>query len=91
MRIGIKYCGGCNPRYDRNSIITRLINDYNDLIVELVKEKEVYDLVIILCGCTSCCINHQDLNGRYGKVIVSNDKGYVQIQEVINKIKKWEN
>ncbi|WP_027623885.1 hypothetical protein [Clostridium lundense] len=90
MRIGIKYCGGCNPRYDRKDIIEKLKSEYSDLIVELVKEKEIYDLVIILCGCTSCCVNHQNLNGKYGKVIASNDKDYGEILKIINKIKESE-
>ena len=28
MRLGVKYCGGCNPRFDRKEIVKRLKEDY---------------------------------------------------------------
>lgn len=88
MKIGIKYCGGCNPRYDRKDIVTRLEDEYKDLIINLINKNEDYDLVIILCGCSSCCINDEDLMGKYGKVIVAQDKDYINILNTINSIKK---
>ncbi len=39
MNIGIKYCGGCNPQYDRVEIATKFKNySDNEHIVEIVKE-----------------------------------------------------
>lgn len=90
IKIGVKYCGGCNPRYDRKNIVTKLKNEYEDLIIELINKDEIYDLVIVLCGCTSCCISHENLKGKYGKVIVSKDKDYNNILKTINRIKKLE-
>ena len=28
MKVGIKYCGGCNPRYDRAAFVERLLSDH---------------------------------------------------------------
>lgn len=28
MKIGIKYCGGCNPRYDRNQEVEKLKKNF---------------------------------------------------------------
>lgn len=87
MTIGIKYCGGCNPKYDRGNIVTKLTNEFKDLTVELAKEGKIYDLIVVLCGCTSCCANHQNLEGKYGKVFVLSDKDYSKISNAINNIK----
>ncbi|PRR78494.1 hypothetical protein CLLI_15780 [Clostridium liquoris] len=86
MIIGIKYCGGCNPKYDRGNIVTKLISEFKDLTVELAKEGKTYDLIVVLCGCTSCCANHQNLHGKYGKVFILSDKDYSIISNAINNI-----
>ena len=30
MKIGIKYCGGCNPRYNRTAVVSRLKKDVGE-------------------------------------------------------------
>ncbi|WP_125153254.1 hypothetical protein [Clostridium rectalis] len=87
MRIGIKYCGGCNPRYNRKDVIKKLEKEYKDLIFQLAMENQIYDLIIVLCGCTSCCAGHKNLNGKYGKIIVSSDKDYIKILKEIDDMK----
>lgn len=53
MRVGIVFCGGCNPYYDRGQLA-------QDLVTTLCDHQFVYnsldcDLVIYLSGCTSNC------------------------------------
>ena len=61
MKIGIKFCGGCNPKYDRkyaeNILRTKLSKDY---IVEYVKDKEIYEYVFIINGCQAQCASTKE-------------------------------
>ncbi len=58
MKIGIKYCGGCNPTYDRTDVATKLkLHIGQSDSIEIAKKEIIYDLVVILCGCTSACAN----------------------------------
>lgn len=87
MKVLIKYCGGCNPQYDRNAILSKLKQDYN--IMEFTSDfdpSETYDFVIVLAGCMRSCANHEKLNGSYGKMIIRNIHDY---KILTNKLDKW--
>ncbi|GAA0722701.1 hypothetical protein GCM10008905_14500 [Clostridium malenominatum] len=83
MDIGVKYCGGCNPRYERKNILERLRREYDGITIHLVKEDEIYDLIIVLCGCSSCCVNHENIKGKKGKLILSSEKDYNKLIQFI--------
>jgi len=54
--IGIKYCGGCNPRYDRKKFVEDLKERFSHRFEAADTERE-YDMLVMLCGCSSCCAN----------------------------------
>lgn len=55
MKVGVKFCGGCNPRYDRRSVLNRLLEDCPALCWSYAKPEEAYDVLLVLCGCPSRC------------------------------------
>lgn len=61
MKIGIKFCGGCNPRYDRNLFLAQFIEMHPDHEIEHAKENVCYDYLLIIAGCTSCCASYDYL------------------------------
>jgi hypothetical protein len=88
MSFGIKYCGGCNPQYDRVRIAEKIkgyIDDEHS--VETVKEGKVYDFLIILCGCHCACANHDDIKVIYEKIYVNCERDYENLLLRIDKIK----
>ncbi len=62
MKVGIKYCGGCNPKYNRTEMVNKLINKYPEIDFEPVKEHVFYDAVLIINGCKRSCAGHQMLD-----------------------------
>ena len=77
MKIGIKYCGGCNPRYDRTSLISRIKSEVGDKHhFETARSEEFYDTIIVLCGCTSGCADHSMFTARNEKIIVTGEEDY---------------
>jgi len=60
--IGIKYCGGCNPRYDRVAAVAaakeKLGARYEFAWAEA---GPLYDHVLVVCGCQVKCAHHADL------------------------------
>ncbi len=88
MRIGIKYCGGCNPRYDRTDFVARLKGYIGEgHIIETAKQGIVYDLVAVVCGCTSACANHENLEAKYGKICITSESDNIKLLNIIDKIK----
>ena len=62
MRIGIKYCGGCNPTNSRTESVRKLTEKYPEIDFEPIKEHVHYDAVLIINGCKCACASHQILN-----------------------------
>lgn len=84
MRIGIKYCGGCNPGYDRTALLEKIKeNADSNHVFESFKEEITYDVVIVLCGCTGCCRNYENIHSNHGKIIVSSEKDYSKVLDLI--------
>lgn len=82
MKIGIKYCGGCNPRYDRTSFISRIKGEVGDKHqFETARSEEFYDTIIVLCGCTSGCADHSMFTARNEKIIVTGEEEYLEIMK----------
>lgn len=57
MKVGVKYCGGCNPRYDRRGAVMELQERLALGEMDNVKGNGVYHTVLLVCGCPVCCIN----------------------------------
>lgn len=56
MKIGVKYCGGCNPHYDRKKAVENLKEKLIGSSVEPVRNNEEYDKILLVCGCPRTCI-----------------------------------
>lgn len=52
---GIKYCGGCNARYDRIKLFEKLQKKFSKDSFEYIREDQIYDHLIVICGCPSRC------------------------------------
>lgn len=89
MRIGVKYCGGCNPRYDRPKFVARLKDELGGEVEWLnASTAEVpLDFVLVVCGCTAACAEHRQLNGAYGKLVIRAQTEYAAALEQLLKIK----
>ncbi len=68
--IYIKYCGGCNPRYDRGSLVRSVIKKFPHLIFDF-KKCNNQQAAVIVCGCSCCCANRDEVNDMKHIVISS--------------------
>ena len=55
QKIGIRYCGGCNPRYDRGAMVKRILSKHPEWDAENAREGINYDLLLVIGGCGACC------------------------------------
>ena len=84
MNITIKYCGGCNPRFDRTRIAARIMEDYPDARLQRPGEGES-DYVAVICGCPAACADHGALFGRLGKVILTQESDYEKLRQLLGE------
>lgn len=60
MKIGIKYCGGCNPGFDRVEAAAIIMNRYKDQAEFVIFDDPGAEIILVIMGCTAACA---ELNG----------------------------
>lgn len=84
MNVGIKYCGGCNPRFNRREFVERLIDENKYSSFEPATENNFYDVILVVCGCTSKCAKHDNLNSSK-KLIITSQNDYSKVTKYLHQ------
>ena len=53
--VGVRYCGGCNPRYDRAALVHSLEVSFPEVSFEPFRPESAYIAVLAVCGCPVQC------------------------------------
>ena len=77
MKCGIRFCGGCNPRYDRGKACEEIKQQFKDIDFLHAVENEKYDCLLVIGGCTNCCASYEQFDVE-GKVFKMWDKSHVE-------------
>lgn len=62
LTVGIRYCGGCNPRYDRVAAVKALERRFPQIAFVPADPRQTLNLLI--CGCSAQCVSRDDLHGE---------------------------
>jgi hypothetical protein len=60
-KIGVKYCGGCNPAYERVEMVQRVQSQLKDQFFFLRHDEPGIVAMVLLSGCHRACAS-QDLH-----------------------------
>ncbi|MBN2898616.1 MAG: hypothetical protein JXO44_07565 [Clostridia bacterium] len=75
LTIGFKFCGGCNPRYDRRAAYERMVQAYSPgYKATMAKSGESYDILVIIAGCKNACANYSDINYTKKLMIITSEQ-----------------
>jgi hypothetical protein len=88
-RVGVRYCGGCNPRYDRRAAFERVRDDVlacaekkgMELSIEHAEEGVTYDVLLVVSGCASRCATFAQFGSRAAPVHMWDADGIVDASE----------
>lgn len=76
INIGIKYCGGCNPRFDRKSVVHSLNHSIDsDFQFTQTDSLDSADIILLIGGCPNCCIDTSQLNENVKLLSISENPG----------------
>ena len=84
MIIGIKYCGGCNPRYDRVAAVKVLQRRHPEWKIEPAGEGG-QEYILVVCGCTGVCAGHTQLEATKLKFVINSREKLAASCEAIIK------
>lgn len=83
MKCGVRFCGGCNPRFDRGKALKEIEREARDIEFVHAQEDDVYDLLLVMGGCSSCCASYEHFKVK-GDVYKVWD--YSQIETIKNEL-----
>ncbi len=89
MRVRVKYCGGCNSRYDRKAVTDKLRAAFPHTVFVETDDEAPVDFVAVECGCPSECASHEDLHGRLGKMLIADEGEYERLASAIRQAGGW--
>jgi len=87
MFCGVKFCGGCNPRYDRGIAFDNIKQHFKGFVTfEIAKEDVLYDLILVIGGCTKCCASYCQYKTKNDIVLMWDEKDLEQTIKRIEEI-----
>ena len=86
MKIGSKYCGGCNPNYERSGIVKRARAEYPGVIFEPYRADAGYDLVLMICGCLQECTTFSCENSTHGVISIRAPEEYQRFRDFMESV-----
>jgi hypothetical protein len=54
-RVRIKYCGGCNPEYDRMALVADIKAQLKGVVAWSCADADPFDRVVAVHGCRTAC------------------------------------
>ena len=81
--VGLRYCGGCNPRYDRVELVRRLKEKFPNAQFVNAEPGEEYDAILVVCGCSARCADRTGLAGRVGMAILDTEQDETQAEALL--------
>jgi hypothetical protein len=83
LKCTVKFCGGCNPRYDRGAAFAAMRDALADLCVfSSAQEGERYDVLLIIRGCTGCPYLYESLDAKHRFVLVQPEDAEAIVQSI---------
>lgn len=60
MTVGVKFCGGCNPTYDRGEAFADLRKRFPNVVFETYDANKKYEKLLLICGCERVCLRFRE-------------------------------
>lgn len=77
MKCGVKFCGGCNPRYDRGAAYREIKEALNNIDFIYAEEDEPVDILLVIGGCSACCASYEQYSVK-DEVFKMWDKDHIE-------------
>jgi hypothetical protein len=82
LKIRVKYCGGCNPRYDRVALVKRIEERLGGKASLVGAEGNGIALVLAVVGCSIACADLTPFAGLEIRVITSPEDAELFIRDI---------
>jgi hypothetical protein len=81
-KIGLKFCGGCSPRYDRVGMVKRIKEELGGTIEFVSPDEPGTDFILAVMGCDAACANLDPFEANQIRTITSEKDTEALIKEL---------
>lgn len=86
-KVAVKFCGGCNPRYDRGAAYRRIAEELKgEAEFEIAKEGVSYDALLIIRGCTQCPYLYETIDAKERVICTSQEEIPEAVRQIRDKL-----
>lgn len=89
-KIAIRYCGGCNSRYDRGAFARQIQERFPNLQLKIFNPWEEFLAALVICGCPARCAGQRDLPERLPRFVVAAAEDCERAAVFLNETTKLE-
>lgn len=87
MTCGVKFCGGCNPRYDRGDALNTIKKHFAGKVdFVIAQEGHTYDCLLIIGGCTNCCASFKQYSWKTQYIKMWDKEHFDSVVEAIENL-----
>ena len=84
-RFGVKYCGGCNPEYDRVALMEQVKERLEGKVSFVPPESEGIDIILAVHGCRTACADLSGFRGIDTWTVTGIEEGEKFAREIIER------
>lgn len=89
VRVGLKYCGGCDPEYDRVSLVKHIQESLHGKVEFVKHESEGVRLILAVEGCSTACADLSAFQGMEIRVITNIEGAERFIKEIGTQLESF--
>lgn len=82
LKVLIKYCGGCNPDYDRVALVDHLKERLKNNIQWVQSDAKEADVILLIAGCKTACVKVDQIKDLKRYLITGPHQGEEWIEEI---------
>jgi hypothetical protein len=86
VKVGLKYCGGCNPEYDRVSLVKHIQESLQGKVEFVSPERKDVELILAVEGCSTACADLSAFQGMEIRIIYNNEGAERFIKEIGKRV-----
>lgn len=87
MIIGVKYCGGCNPIYNRGRQVELLKQEFPEHEFRTPSQGKTCDIWLAVCGCPRACADVSELVAEKRLFVLSSEKSFAGVRSFLKEEK----
>ena len=85
LRVGVKYCGGCNPEYDRVALVEQIKERLEGKVSFVPPESEGVDIILAVHGCRTACADLSGFRRIETLTISGNEEREEFVREIVER------